>query len=70
VGHVSVEPGHRRLLERLGKRPLLDLNMRLGEASGAMLAVLLLKAAAVCLNGMATFEDAGVSGPAAEGEAP
>ena len=39
VGHCSAEPGHRRLLERLGKRPLLDLDMRLGEGSGAMAAV-------------------------------
>ena len=40
AGHVSAEPGHRRLLERLGKRPLLDLGMRLGEASGATLALI------------------------------
>jgi hypothetical protein len=38
VGHLSTEPGHRRLLERIGQRPLLDLGMRLGEASGATLA--------------------------------
>ncbi|MGH6946066.1 MAG: nicotinate-nucleotide--dimethylbenzimidazole phosphoribosyltransferase [Kiloniellales bacterium] len=63
VSHVSVEPGHARLLERLGKRALLDLGMRLGEGSGAMLAVLLAKAAAACHNGMATFVEAGVSGP-------
>ncbi|MEE8500949.1 MAG: nicotinate-nucleotide--dimethylbenzimidazole phosphoribosyltransferase, partial [Kiloniellales bacterium] len=64
VAHVSTEPGHRRLLERLGKRPLLDLGMRLGEASGAVLAIPLLKAACACHGGMATFEEAGVSGPA------
>jgi nicotinate-nucleotide--dimethylbenzimidazole phosphoribosyltransferase len=63
VAHVSAEPGHKRLLARLGKRPLVDLNMRLGEASGAMIAVLLLKAAVACHNGMATFAEAGVSGP-------
>ena len=63
VAHRSVEPGHGRLLEALGKRPLLDLDMRLGEASGASLAILLLKAACACHNGMATFQDAGVSGP-------
>ena len=45
VAHCSAEPGHRRLLEKLGKRPLLDLDMRLGEASGAALAVTILKAA-------------------------
>ncbi|HTV90541.1 MAG TPA: nicotinate-nucleotide--dimethylbenzimidazole phosphoribosyltransferase [Stellaceae bacterium] len=64
AGHVSAEPGHRRLLEKIGKRPLLDLGMRLGEASGATLALSILKAAAVCHGGMATFGDAGVSGPA------
>ncbi len=61
VGHASVEPGHRRLLDRLGKRPLLEMDMRLGEASGAALAVGLLKAATACHNGMATFAEAGVS---------
>jgi nicotinate-nucleotide--dimethylbenzimidazole phosphoribosyltransferase len=64
IAHVSVEPGHRRLLERLDKKPLLDLGMRLGEASGAVLAISLLKAACACHGGMATFEDAGVSGKA------
>ncbi len=63
VAHRSAEPGHRRLLEKLRKDPLLDLGMRLGEASGAMLAVLLLKAACACHSGMATFDEAGVSGP-------
>jgi nicotinate-nucleotide--dimethylbenzimidazole phosphoribosyltransferase len=64
VAHVSAEPGHRVLLERLGKRPLFDFGMRLGEASGATLAIAFLKAAAACHNGMATFAEAGVSGPA------
>ena len=64
VAHVSAEPGHRVLLDRLGQRALLDLGMRLGEASGATLALALLKAAAACHNGMATFGEAGVSGPA------
>lgn len=63
VGHVSAEPGHRRLLDRIGQRPLLDLDMRLGEASGATLAFAVLKAAVACHNGMATFGEAGVSGP-------
>ncbi|MEX1205907.1 MAG: nicotinate-nucleotide--dimethylbenzimidazole phosphoribosyltransferase, partial [Dongiaceae bacterium] len=62
VAHVSAEPGHRRLLERLGKAPLLDLGMRLGEASGAALAIPILKAAVACHTGMATFHEAGVSG--------
>jgi nicotinate-nucleotide--dimethylbenzimidazole phosphoribosyltransferase len=64
VGHVSAEPGHRRLLEHIGQRPLFDLGMRLGEASGATLAFAVLKSAAACHNGMATFAAAGVSGPA------
>jgi nicotinate-nucleotide--dimethylbenzimidazole phosphoribosyltransferase len=63
AGHLSAEPAHRRLLDRLGKPPLLDLGMRLGEASGATLAFAVLKAAAACHEGMATFADAGVSGP-------
>lgn len=62
VAHVSAEPGHRRLLARLGKTPLFDFGMRLGEASGAALALPVLRAAAACLNGMATFAEAGVSG--------
>ena len=62
VAHRSAEPGHARLLERLGKRPVLDLGMRLGEASGAALAVGILRAAVACHTGMATFAEAGVSG--------
>jgi nicotinate-nucleotide--dimethylbenzimidazole phosphoribosyltransferase len=61
VAHRSAEPGHARLLDAIGQRPLLDLGMRLGEASAAALAVPLLKAAAACHNGMATFAEAGVS---------
>ena len=64
VAHLSSEPGHRVLLEHLGQQPLFDLGMRLGEASAATLALALLKAAAACHNGMATFTEAGVSGPA------
>jgi len=64
VAHVSAEPGHRHLLERLRQRPLFDFGMRLGEASGATLALAVVKAAAACHNGMATFAEAGVSGPA------
>ena len=63
VGHVSAEPGHRRLIERVGQRPLFDFGMRLGEGSGATLALAVLKAAVACHNGMATFAEAGVSGP-------
>jgi nicotinate-nucleotide--dimethylbenzimidazole phosphoribosyltransferase len=64
VAHLSAEPAHRALCAQLGKKPLLDLGMRLGEATGAALAVGLLKAACACLEGMATFDRAGVSGPA------
>lgn len=61
VGHASVEPGHRRVVELIGKRPLLEMDMRLGEASGAALAVGLVRAAHACHTGMATFAEAGVS---------
>jgi nicotinate-nucleotide--dimethylbenzimidazole phosphoribosyltransferase len=64
VAHVSAEPGHRRLLDHLGQHALFDLGMRLGEGSGATLAIGILKAAVACHTGMATFADAGVSGPA------
>ncbi len=62
AGHVSAEAGHRRLLEKLGKEPLLSLGMRLGEGSGATLAIGLLKGALACHSGMATFAEAGVAG--------
>jgi nicotinate-nucleotide--dimethylbenzimidazole phosphoribosyltransferase len=62
AGHVSAEPAHARLLAKLGLTPLLDLGMRLGEASGAALAAGVVKAAADLHNGMATFASAGVSG--------
>jgi len=55
VGHCSAEPGHRRLLERLGKRPLLDLDMRLGEGSGAMAAVPLVAMACAGITDVPTF---------------
>jgi len=65
VGHRSPEPGHTRLLKLLGKEPLLDLGMRLGEGSGATLAIQILKAAIACHTGMATFDQAKVSGRSA-----
>ena len=55
VAHCSAEPGHRRLLERLGKRPLLDLDMRLGEGSGAMAAVPLVAMACAGVTQVPTF---------------
>jgi nicotinate-nucleotide--dimethylbenzimidazole phosphoribosyltransferase len=69
ASHVSTEPGHRLTLEHLGLEPLLDLRLRLGEGTGAALAVPLLDAACAIIAGMATFDEAGVSGkrePAAE----
>jgi nicotinate-nucleotide--dimethylbenzimidazole phosphoribosyltransferase len=61
AGHVSAEGAHRDVLRRLGKEPLLDLGMRLGEGSGGAVAVSLLKAALACHTGMATFAEAGVA---------
>jgi len=61
AGHVSAESGHRALLRQLRLEPLLDLKMRLGEASGAAVAILLLRAGLACHAGMATFAQAGVS---------
>lgn len=60
IGHESAEPGHRRLVAALGKRPVLSLDMRLGEGSGAAVALMLLRAAIECHNGMATFAEAGI----------
>ncbi len=65
ISHLSPEPGHRLLAEKLGLEPLLDLGLRLGEGSGAALAINIVKAAVACHCGMASFEDAGVSGPGA-----
>ena len=61
--HRSAEPGHEVVLDALGASPLLDLGMRLGEGTGALLAWPILRAAAAMLSDMASFESAGVSGP-------
>ncbi|MGL4413773.1 nicotinate-nucleotide--dimethylbenzimidazole phosphoribosyltransferase [Roseinatronobacter monicus] len=61
VGHASTEPGHRRLLVALAQKPVLDFDMRLGEGSGAALALGIIRSALACHNGMATFGEAGVS---------
>lgn len=61
AGHMSAEAAHGRLLQALGKPALLNLGMRLGEGSGAVLAINIVKSAAVCHSGMATFAEAGVA---------
>jgi len=60
IAHCSAEAGHRALVSALRQTPLLDLGMRLGEASGAALAIPILRAALACHTGMATFAEAGV----------
>lgn len=62
AGHQSAEGAHGPLLAALGKQPILSLGLRLGEGSGAALAINILRAAAECHSGMATFAEAGVSG--------
>lgn len=62
AAHRSAEPGHAVVLDRLGLRPLLDLDLRLGEGTGAALALGLIDAAVALRDGMATFESAGVAG--------
>lgn len=61
AGHLSAEGAHGRLLEQLGKEPLLSLGLRLGEASGAALAIGVVKGAVACHSGMLTFAEAGVA---------
>ena len=61
AGHLSAERAHAAALERLRMEPLLSLHLRLGEGTGAALAIPLVRAAGACLSGMATFEEAGVS---------
>jgi nicotinate-nucleotide--dimethylbenzimidazole phosphoribosyltransferase len=61
AGHLSAEGAHKRLLDGIGKEPLLQLGLRLGEGSGAALAIGVLKGAIACHSGMATFAEAGVS---------
>ncbi|MBH0238886.1 nicotinate-nucleotide--dimethylbenzimidazole phosphoribosyltransferase [Methylobrevis albus] len=61
IGHISAEHAHREAVRRLGKRPVLDLGMRLGEGSGAAMAAAVVKGAAAIHAGMATFTQAGVA---------
>ena len=60
AGHRSGEPGHRLVLERLGKEPLLDLGLRLGEASGALAALPIVRLAAAAVTDVATFQERGI----------
>ena len=61
AGHCSQEAGHRRMLEHLGLEPILDLRMRLGEGTGAALAMGVIEGAVRVFKEVLTFEDAGVS---------
>jgi nicotinate-nucleotide--dimethylbenzimidazole phosphoribosyltransferase len=63
ASHLSVERGHAALWQALGLRPLLEMDLRLGEGTGAVLAMHLVEAACRILSEMATFDDAGISGP-------
>ncbi|MFC3123556.1 nicotinate-nucleotide--dimethylbenzimidazole phosphoribosyltransferase [Pseudoroseomonas globiformis] len=65
IGHLSAESGHGRMAAALDLVPLLDLGLRLGEGSGAALAIMLVRAALECHRGMASFASAGIAGPAA-----
>ncbi|KGJ06110.1 nicotinate-nucleotide-dimethylbenzimidazole phosphoribosyltransferase [Paracoccus halophilus] len=60
IGHQSAETGHRRLIAAMGKEPVVTLDMRLGEGTGAAVALLILRAALACHDGMATFAEAGI----------
>jgi nicotinate-nucleotide--dimethylbenzimidazole phosphoribosyltransferase len=70
AAHVSAEAGHRMLLGEMGLKPLIDLDMRLGEASGAAVALQILRSALACHTGMATFAQAGVSDKPADDAEP
>jgi nicotinate-nucleotide--dimethylbenzimidazole phosphoribosyltransferase len=70
AAHRSVEPGHAVVLERLGQVPLLELDLRLGEGTGAALAMSLVDAAVAVRDGTATFDSAGVTGPLGTVELP
>ena len=60
-GHVSAEPGYARVLEHMGQRPLVNLDLRLGEGTGAVFGIVILRSAAAMFTEMATFDGAGVT---------
>lgn len=62
AAHQSMESGHRFMLEELGLKPVLNLNLRLGEGTGAVLAMNIVESASQIISKMLTFEDAGVTG--------
>lgn len=70
AGHRSTEPAHALVLDKLGLDPVIDFQLRLGEGSGALVALPILSAASATLREMATFDDAGVSGPAQHSDSP
>jgi nicotinate-nucleotide--dimethylbenzimidazole phosphoribosyltransferase len=61
AAHNSVEVGHKAILDKMGLQPILDLNLRLGEGTGAALAMLIIEAGLKIYKEMATFSEAGVS---------
>lgn len=61
IGHQSAEPGHRRLIAALRMQPVLSLDMRLGEGTGAAVALMVLRGALACHDGMASFAEAGIA---------
>jgi nicotinate-nucleotide--dimethylbenzimidazole phosphoribosyltransferase len=69
AAHQSMEPGHRYMLEELGLKPILNLNLRLGEGTGAALAMPIVETASRIIHKMLTFTDAGVTGPGQSGGA-
>ena len=60
-GHLSADSGHRKIMSKMGIKPLLDLDMRLGEGTGAVLAINIIRAGLAIMNEMATFDEAGIS---------
>ena len=62
IAHMSAEPGHQHLMAEMKKSAILNLDMRLGEGSGAALALSILRGAVACHNQMATFSSAGIAG--------